>query len=89
MLCIVEGQCSASPVVWEEETKEELIDSAGRGLRTREERDQWRRGREKHKPLRGGSFKTFSSFVEDKLNFVRESESCQDKREYGSCAQVI
>ena len=59
MLCIVEGQCSASPVVWEEETKEELIDSAGRGLRTREERDSWRRGREENKPLRGGVFKGF------------------------------
>ena len=56
MLCIVEGQCSASPVVWEEETKEELINSAGRGLRTREERDSWRRGREENKPLRGGGF---------------------------------
>ena len=57
MLCIVEGQCSASPVVWEEETKEELINSAGRGLRTREERDSWRRGsEEKTRPQRGGGF---------------------------------
>ena len=54
MLCIVEGQCSASPVVWEEETKEELIDSAGRGLRTREERDRWRRGKGRRKQDPGG-----------------------------------
>ena len=53
MLCIVEGQCSASPVVWEEETKEEFINSAGRGLRTREERDSWRREREEKQTPEG------------------------------------
>ena len=33
-LCIVEGQCSASPVIWTwegEANKEELFNSAGRG----------------------------------------------------------
>ena len=53
--CIVEGQCSASPVIWtwEGEAKEELFNSAGRGLRTMEE------GKDKNN--------TFPSFVEDKL----------------------
>ena len=41
---------------WEGEAKEEFFNSAGRGLRTREERGCWRRGREKNKPLRGGVF---------------------------------
>ena len=63
MLCIVEGQCSASPVVWEEETKEELINSAGRGLRTREERDRWRRGREgENKTPEGWRFLNLTKF---------------------------
>ena len=34
----------------------------------------------------GWRFLTFPSFVEDKLNFVRESESCRNKREYGCYA---
>ena len=57
VLCIAEGS-SASPVIWnwEGEAKEEFFNSAGRGLRTREERECWRRGREKNKPLRGGVF---------------------------------
>ena len=51
------------PVVWEEETKEELIDSAGRGLRTREERDRWRRGREgENKTPEGWRFLNLSKF---------------------------
>ena len=49
-----------------------------------EERDRWRRGREEKQTPEGWRFLTFPSFVEDKLNFVRESESCHDKekREY-------
>ena len=63
-LCIVEGQCSASPVIWtwEGEAKEELFNSAGRGLRTVEERDCWEEGKDKNKTPEGGRFLKLSKF---------------------------
>ena len=63
-LCILEGQCPASLVIWtwEGEAKEELFNSAGRGLRTMEERDCWRRGRERKRTPEGWRFLNLFQF---------------------------
>ena len=89
VLCIVEGS-SASPVIWTWEERPRRSSSTrqggalGRGRRGSVGGGEGR----KTNPWGVTFFKPFLVLLRTSWNFVRESESCQDKRELGCCARV-